>query len=159
MSAGAAVHAHVQRGVRHIGKAALGLVQLGRGHAEVEEHPVHALDAEGVQDRGGVGEVAVHKRHFLPKRRKTPSGPLDGRLIPVDADEAARGEPGGDLKGMSAHSERPVEIDPVRSDIQILYTFVQQDGDMPRRLLFVFVRQNSSSSMTAAMFSGVVSWA
>ena len=153
----ALVHAHVERRLYHVGKAALRLVKLRRGHSQIEEHPVRPLDAEGAEDGGRVREISVDKLHLVPKGRKTPSGSLNGRLVSVDADEASRGEPGGDLKGMAAHSQRAVEIDPVRPDIQVFYTFVQQDGDMLRCLFRFFVGQNSSSSMTAAMFSGVVS--
>ena len=67
----------------------------------------------------------MHKRNFVTKGRKTPSGPRDGRLISVNADEATGREPGGDFKGMATHSQRAVKVDPVRPDIQIIYALVQ----------------------------------
>ena len=70
----------------------------------------------------------------------------------VSSDQAPRGEAHCDLRRVPAQAERSVQIDPVRPDIQIFNTFVQQHGYMTR-----LCHQKSSSSITAAMFSGFVS--
>ena len=145
------VHAHIERRVVHVGKAALRLVELRRGDTEVKEHAVHGVDAETVKNGGRVAEVAVHELHTVSKRRQTRTGALDGRLIAVDADELSGREARGDLLGVAAHAERTVDIDAVRPDVQIFNTLVQQHGDMQG------VHQKSNSSITAAMFSGSAS--
>ena len=42
------IHTHIQRRIRHIGKAALAIIQLRGRNTEVEEHPVHLLDSKPV---------------------------------------------------------------------------------------------------------------
>ena len=145
------VHAHVERSVVHIRKAALRLVELRRGNAEVEEHAVHGADAETVKNGGRVAEVAVHELHTVPKRGQPRAGARDRRFVAVDADERSGRQAAGDLLGVAAHTERAVHVDAVGADIQVLDAFVQQHGDMSG------VHQKSSSSITAAMFSGSVS--
>ena len=76
--------------------------------------------------------------------------PTNGRFVPVDADQSSAFQPGKNSSGMAAQSKGPVQIDSIRVDIQLFDAFLQQDRDMLRH-------QNSSSSRTAAMFSGVVS--
>ena len=147
-----AIHAHIERRVLHVRKAALRLVKLRGRYPQIEEHPVHAFDPEGIQDRRRVGKVAVHQLHLLPKGRKAFSRAFDGGFIPVDANKTARGQTGRDLKRVSAHPQRAVQVKPIRFYVQVVDAFLQQYGNMLRR-----VHQNSNSSMTAAMFSGVVS--
>ena len=53
------IHAHIQGRVPHIGKAPLDLIQLGRGDAKIEKHPVHAGDAQRINNLGSIGKVAV----------------------------------------------------------------------------------------------------
>ena len=94
----------------------------------------------------------MDKGYAIPKGRKTLAGPLDGSLIPVNADEAAGGEPGSDLIRMPAQAKSTVQVHPAGLYIQIFNALIEQHGNM-----LGFGRQNSSSSITAAMFSGVVS--
>ena len=56
---GSLVHAHVPGGLRPVGEAAAGLVQLVGGHAEIQEDAVHLLDAPLKEQGLHVEEVAV----------------------------------------------------------------------------------------------------
>ena len=94
----------------------------------------------------------MHERHPVPEGREALSGALDGRLVPIHANKTARGQAGGDLIRVPAQSKRAVQVSPIRFYVQILDTFPQQHGHMLR-----LIHQNSSSSITAAMFSGLVS--
>ena len=84
--------------------------------------------------------------------RQALARPLDRRLIAVDTNQSAAAQTLRDLGGMTAETERAVNINAVRIDIQIRYALVQKDGDMS-----AFSHQKSSSSMAAAIFSGVAS--
>ena len=66
----ALIHAHVERRVRHIGKAAFGFVELRRGYAEIKEHPVHPVYAEIVEDLSERAEISVDERDALRPRRE-----------------------------------------------------------------------------------------
>ena len=94
----------------------------------------------------------MDKRNLFPKGGKTLPGPFNGGLIPVDTDEAAGGKPGGNLIRVAAQAQGTIQIYPVGLYVQVFNAFIQQHGNM-----LDFGCQNSSSSITAAIFSGVVS--
>ena len=83
------IHAHVQRSIIHIRKAALGLVKLRRRYAEVKQHPVHRGYPEFIEYLRNIAEVPVNKRHFIGILRKTLAGAPDGAFVAVDAYEPA----------------------------------------------------------------------
>ena len=66
----ALIHAHVERRVRHIGKAAFGFIELRRGYAEIKEHSVHPVYAEIVKDLSERAEISVDERDALRPRRE-----------------------------------------------------------------------------------------
>ena len=98
---GRAIHAHVEGRVVHIAEAALGFIQLGRGHAQVEEHPVHAVDVEFFQDLAHAVKVTVHQRDAIHVVLQTLLGGFNCRFVAVDGNEAACGKAAGDLQGVS----------------------------------------------------------
>ncbi len=66
--AGRLVHAHVERGVLGVGEAAVRLVELHGGDAEVEQHALDARDAEPVEYVGQLVVDGVHQGGALPVR-------------------------------------------------------------------------------------------
>ena len=66
--AGTAIHAHVQRRIETKGKTTLGLIQLWRGHTEIDQDAVHGRDAKAgqvigpFQVEGGWALVKVEDR-------------------------------------------------------------------------------------------------
>jgi len=83
------VHAHVERAVGSEAETALWIVELRRGHAEVEEHAAAgALVRMCRHERAEVGKRRVHERkpHFVGKT--LPAG-RDGLRIPIECQHAA----------------------------------------------------------------------
>ena len=62
-----AVHAHVERRVGHVGKAALRVVELRRRNAQIEQHPVDPVEAKRGEDRADVFKIIVYQRHFFSR--------------------------------------------------------------------------------------------
>ena len=143
------VHAHIQRRIGHIGKAAAAVIQLGGRYAQVKEHAVDFFQPLGVQNGCQVGKIIMHQGHPVETGCQTPAGGFQRHRVPVHADQAAGGQPSGNLQGMTGAAQSTVQIDSVRLDVQGLDAFVQQHG-----LMYKF-HQKSSSSMTAARDSGV----
>ena len=97
-----AVHAHIQRRVRHIGKAPLPVVQLGRGNPQIQQNAVHLVDAQFLERLIHVAEIGVNQRDpvfigLQPFRRR-----FQRHVVPVDADEP----PGCELRGNAAGMSR-----------------------------------------------------
>ena len=53
------VHAHVERGVLVVGEAALGNVELGGAHAQIEQEAVHTRHLRLLKQAVELGEVAL----------------------------------------------------------------------------------------------------
>ena len=110
-AAGGLVHPHVERRVGAVGEAAVDLVQLQRGDAEVEEDRVGPVQPE-------VGE---HGRHVVADRvdageavaeASEPAGRERERLrVAVDADGAGLRAMLEERLGVAAHAERAVHED------------------------------------------------
>ena len=78
-------HAHVERTVVAEGKSALGLVELHRGDAEVEDHAVDRVVAAAARHRLQIGEGVLYQ-HEPPLRRLHKIGAArDRALVAVDA--------------------------------------------------------------------------
>ena len=121
----ALAHAHIQRCVVMIGKAALRRVELMRRHADIQQDPVHRRDAQRGQHRIHVDEIRLHQRGGQAGQSGT--GGADRIGIPIERDQpAAGGQPLGDGGGMSAAAGRAVEIDPVRPNGKSLQRLAQQ---------------------------------
>src|SRR5690606_20233569 len=108
-AAAGGVHPHVQGGVTGVGEAALLLVQLEGGDAEVEEDAGDAVG--GVLGDHPVDVVVhgVHRREPIAETGEPGTGELDGLRVPVDADDAQLGEATQGELAVPAHPERRVD--------------------------------------------------
>ena len=121
-----AIHPHVQRRVVHIAEAPLSVVQLGGGHAQIEQHAVHAGDVQLLQYLADTVKVAVHQRHMIQIITQPLLGGGDGRFVPVDADETAGGQAAGDLQRVARPAQRTVHVHAVGPDAERVQAFLQQ---------------------------------
>ena len=127
------VHAHVKRGVLVIGEAALGNVELGRAHAQIEQEAIDTGNLGLLQQTVELGEVALELqgpqlRQLLVNAR---AGVCQGKVVLVDADEHARGAAQlAHLKGVAGAAERAVAHDVAVSGAQRLENLVKHDGDV-----------------------------
>ena len=125
------VHAHVERRVLHVGKAALGMVQLRRGYAEVEQDAVRARKAEAFEHLVDLAEVALDRGHPLPDILQADLGVFKRLVVPVDADQpAAIMQTLRNAERMSGTAGRRVDINAVRFDLKRRKARVEQDGYM-----------------------------
>ena len=127
----ALVHPHIQRRVLHVGKSSLAVVQLKGGNADVQDR---SIDARNAVFRKHVLDFRVSALHQdLPalQRRESLACRLQRVPVSVDSDEQAflrKLLP--DPERVTAASQRPVRIDPIRFDIQMFHAFLKQDRHM-----------------------------
>jgi hypothetical protein len=127
------VHAHVERRVHAVAEAALRLVELQGGDAQVVEHAVHPLQAEAGGDLGQVGEGRGHRHQALPRPRQALARQRQGRGVAVQADHAAAGGAGlQDPLGVAAEPHRGVEVDAIRPWPEQLDAPVGHDREVAR---------------------------
>ena len=81
---------------------------------------------EPVQDGVQLVEVAVDQGHLVHPLPQPLLGRVQGRLVPVHADEPSGGQPPGDLPAVARPAQRPVQVDPVRADVQGLDALLQK---------------------------------
>ena len=108
------IHPHVEGAVVTEGEAALGLIELGGAHAEVEEDRREAADAERVEGLGQVGEATASDPRTVAERRNGNGGSVDRQLIPVDADEVEVAMGGEHGSGVPPATDGRVEDGPCR---------------------------------------------
>ena len=123
-------HAHVERTVMAKGKSALGLVELHRGDAEVEDHAVDGVVAAAAQHRLQIGEgcpppapAALAPPAQARRRARSRSG--RGQCA-IDA-AVRRSE---DFAAVAAGAERGVHIDPAVAHIEELNRRADEHGNM-----------------------------
>ena len=129
------IHAHIQGGVRPVGKAPGCVVQLGGGHPQIKEHAVHPVQAQPVQDGVQRTEIAVYQGDPLPPRRQPLLRRVQSRLIPVHADEPPGGQPPDNLPAVARPAQSAVQIHALRPDGQGLNALVQQHRLVGKYLL------------------------
>ena len=116
-------HAHVERPVALEGKAALGLVELHRRHADVEHDTVDRRRQRLVQP----GELAVDQSQpRLGLDQRLAIG--DGIGIAVEGDDLR--PPAQHRTGIAACPERAVDMRLAGRDGERIEHFVEQDGDV-----------------------------
>ena len=87
--AGRRVHAHVEGRVLRVGEAAVRLVELHRGDAEVEEDALDLVVAEVGEDVGQLVVHRVHERGPLAERGEPLAGQAQGLGVAVEARRGA----------------------------------------------------------------------
>ena len=109
-----------------VGKSPLRLVQLGRGHAQVQQRPIQGRRTSLGQQRLCIVKIAVNRMEagiLLQPRR---SGG-DGILVPVNAIEGCRAARGFQHRpAMSAAAQGSVCVNAVFPDVHPLEHFRQQ---------------------------------
>ena len=126
------VHAHVERAVEAEAEAALGVVDLRRRDAEVEQHAVDLRDAERGERRRHRRERGVVDREArIGGERGVGRGAGDRLRVAVERDQAAlRRQPLEDRARVAAAAERAVDIDAVGIGDERIDRFVQQNGQV-----------------------------
>ncbi|MCY1427119.1 hypothetical protein D9M71_429510 [compost metagenome] len=128
---GIRVHSHVQRTVVHEAEATLGIVQLRRGHTEVEQHPVDlALQAAGRHLLAEFGEAALDDLEATVLGGQLEAGG-DRQGILVEAQQAsARAQLTQHFAAVAAAPEGAIQVAALRAHGKRLDGFVEQDGYM-----------------------------
>jgi hypothetical protein len=136
--AGAAgVHPHVQRGVGGVAEAAGRPVQLQRGDAEVEQHPLHLRDAQVGQHVGELVEDGGHQgRPVAAAGGREPGGGLGAGVgVAVQADQSQPRVGTQQGQRVTGQAEGAVDEDGavgVEGGGQQLGHPVEEDGDVQR---------------------------
>src|ERR1700733_4010290 len=103
-------HAHVEGAVEAEREAAVGLVELHRGDADVHHHAVDGFKSLTRANLAEMREAVFHQRQpaFRPVHEVEPAG--DGSAVAVDADDA--GSPDlEDSSAVAARAEGRVDVD------------------------------------------------
>ena len=125
------IHAHVERGILHIGEAALCRIDLMRRYAEVEDDTIHLLGMLVREDLFQMAEVVVYDIHMARDIREAFFGRLDSLLILVDADDAAlRLQHLGDAVRVARAAQRTIHVRSLAVCDQSLDGFLQHHADM-----------------------------
>ena len=115
-------------GVRLIGKAPGRVIQLGGGHPQVKEHPVHPLHPGPVQQGRQVPKITVEEGDLPGPGGQAGPPLLQGLAVPVDTEQATAGGQSPDNRlRMPAPAQGAVYIDPIRADGQPLDGLLQQN--------------------------------
>ena len=124
-----APHPHVERAVEPEREAALGLIELHRGHAKIEDDAVDRRMAEFFRD-------AVERREAFFDQRQSAIGLLDQSrairyraLVAVDADHLRVGGR-QDGAAVAAVAEGAVDINPTVARIEKLKRLASKHGNM-----------------------------
>lgn len=107
--AGRLVHAHVERGVLGVGEAAVGLVELHGGDAQVEQDALHARGAEPVEHVGEFVVDGVDQGGALTEGGESLAGQAQRLLVPVQGDQPRLGEPCQQGLAVAAEAEGAVD--------------------------------------------------
>ena len=124
-------HPHVERPVGLEGEAALGLVELHRGDADIERDAVDRVDVAVGKRLTHPGETLRHKRQALPARGQRLAIP-DRFGIAIESEDAGRPFVEDGL-GVSARAERAVDMGLAGGDGERLDDIVDEDGDVRGR--------------------------
>ena len=84
-----------------IGKPPFRVVQLGGGHAQVQQDAVHRWDVQRSEQVRHIPEVAMNQGHPIHPGAQPLLGGVQRRLIPVDGDEPSGGQAFGDLSAVA----------------------------------------------------------
>ena len=116
-----AAHAHVERPVEPEREAALGLVELHRGDADVEHDAVDRSWPQLARDGVEIGEAIFDQRQPAAGVLDEIGAERDRRLVAVDADDLAVGGV-EDRARIAAGAEGAVDIDAAVTDVEVIRT-------------------------------------
>ena len=122
------LHAHVERPVAAEREAALGLVELHRRHADVENDAVDALEAGSRGDRVERAEAAGHENEPALRGRRERGAGRHGVGIAIDGDHAVGGVGVEKGRRIAAGPEGAVDEDAAARDLQRLADLRQEHG-------------------------------
>ena len=124
------IHAHIERRVVVVGKAALGCVELIRGNTEVDQCAVDGFNAVSVENGADVGKIIVFENDAVGDFRKTCGRGTDSGIVLVDADQFSRGQSACDFQRVTTTAERTVDINAGGINCQSVHTLGEHDGIM-----------------------------
>ena len=116
---GVGTEPHVERAVVLEGEAALGVVELEAGDAEVAEHAVGVGEAVAVGGGGGVVEPGLLEAAAVAEGLEAAARGFERLGVGVEAEQASVGRGGfEDRGGVSAQSDRGVDVDAVAAHVE-----------------------------------------
>ena len=122
-------HPHVERAVEPEREAALGLVELHRGDADVHHDAVDRHQALRGADLGEIGEAVLDQRQPAGRLIDQIEAAGNGRAVAVDADHAGSRD-FEDGPAVAAGPEGGVDIDPAVAGREHLDRLAAEHGDM-----------------------------
>ena len=128
------IHAHIQRAVIDKAEASLGVIQLRRGHAKIEQYTIHsAMQLALRQLIAQLGKTALHNdKAAVFGRQRLPRG--NSLRVFVKAQQAAlRTQLLQKQATMPAAPEGAIDIAAIAAHSQGLDSFIEQYGDMAKR--------------------------
>ena len=126
-------HPHVERTIEAKREAAIGLVELHRGHADIHHDAVDALDALCCANLGQIGEAVLDQCQPAARLIDQIEPGRDRGPVAVDADHPCAGEIENG-PAIAAGPEGGVEIDAAVAGLEHLDGFAAQHGNMTRGL-------------------------
>ena len=125
-------HAHVERAVETERKAAAGLVELHRGHADVHHDAVDAIDALRRADLGEIGEAVLDQRQPARGAFDQLGAACDGSAVAID-----RNQPGSrnieDGAAVAARAEGGIDINTALARREMVDSLATENGDVRNR--------------------------
>ena len=131
----------------------LGMVELRRGNAEVEQDAVRAREALARQHLVQLAEVRLAQANPVAHRREADFGVCERLVVAVDAEQGAPArQAGSQMEGMPRAAQRGVDVNAVRPDGELLQALLQQNTHMVKGF-----HQKPSSSIADSMRASSIS--
>ena len=129
-----AVDPHVERGVDLEGEAALRVIELGAGQAQIGQDHVDLVDAQVGQDLVDIGKVALDNVGPDWQGGEFLADGLEIGVVLVKADKATLPlEMLGEGEGMAGQAARAIDNGLAGLRTQVFQDLLEQDGQMFRR--------------------------
>ena len=125
-------HPHVERTVETEREAALGLVELHRGDADIHHDAVDGIDALRRTDLGEIGKAVLDQRQPARGAFDQLEAAGNRRAVAIDRDDAGSRHI-QDRAAVAAGAEGGVDIDAAIARARDLDRLAAEHGDMTRR--------------------------
>ena len=122
-------HPHVERAVEAKREAALGLVELHRGHPDVHHDAVDRVDALRGANLGKIGKPVLDQREPAVRSIDQIESARDGGAVAVDADHPGSGDVENG-PAVAAGPEGGVDIDAAGAGAKHLDRLAAEHGNM-----------------------------